>query len=92
MLEPLLAAGMRFTTVFLLRGLQALALAFEAGFDFCSLSSTGGPFREVRRDWPCWRLFFTSDVVWVTFIRNILQPQNGAEQGEDAQQREERCH
>ena len=36
--------------------------------------------------------FFTSDVGWVTFIRNILLPQNGAEQGEDAQQREERCH
>jgi hypothetical protein len=55
MLEPLLAAGrgMRFTTAFLARGFQALAL--------------------------------------VT-IRNILVPQNGAEQGEDAQQREERCH
>jgi hypothetical protein len=26
------------------------------------------------------------------FIRNILLPQNGAEQGEDAQQRDERCH
>ena len=47
-------AGMRYTTAFLARGFQALAL--------------------------------------VTFIRNILVPQNGAEQGEDAQQREERCH
>jgi hypothetical protein len=82
---------MRFTTAFLARGFQALALAFEAGFDFAALVRLGVRFvREARL--ALLAAFFTSDVVWVTFIRNILLPQNGAEQGEDAQQREERCH
>jgi len=34
-------AGMRFTTAFLARGFQALALAFAAGFDFAALVRLG---------------------------------------------------
>jgi len=34
-------AGMRITTAFLARGFQALALAFEAGFDFAALVRLG---------------------------------------------------
>jgi hypothetical protein len=35
---------MRFTTAFLARGFQALALAFEAGFDFAALVRLGVRF------------------------------------------------
>ena len=62
-------------------GMRRLALGSKAGFDFSVLV----PLALLAA-------FFTSDVLLGDVYPKYLLPQKGAEQGEDAQQRDKRCH